>query len=52
MQRMSRGRSEWQLNVHRLHSLNNVTARGSDQECPQSRKQPSKHVKKQGFLEM
>ena len=46
MQRMSRKRSKWQLNVHRLHSLNNVTARGSDQESPRSRKQPSTHVKK------
>ena len=37
MQRMSRGRDQWQLIVHRLHSLNNVTARGSDQESFQSR---------------
>ena len=37
MQRMSRGRDKWQLNVHGLHSLNNVTARGSDQESFQSR---------------
>ena len=36
MQRMSRGRDQWQLIVHRLHSLNNVTARGSDQESFQS----------------
>ena len=37
MQRMSRGRDQWQLIVHRLHSLNNVTARGSDEESFQSR---------------
>ena len=37
MQRMSRGRDQWQLIVHRLHSLHNVTARGSDQESFQSR---------------
>ena len=37
LQRMSRGRDQWQLIVHRLHSLNNVTARGSDQELFQSR---------------
>ena len=37
MQRMSRGRDQWQLIVHRLRSLNNVTARGSDQESFQSR---------------
>ena len=37
MQRMSRGRDQWQLTVHRLHSLNNVTARGSNQESFQSR---------------
>ena len=37
MQRMSRGRDQWHLIVHRLHSLNNVTARGSNQESFQSR---------------
>ena len=37
MQRMSGGRDQWQLIVHRLHSLNNVTARGSNQESFQSR---------------
>ena len=37
MQRMSRGRDQWQLIVHRLHSLNNVSARGIDQESFQSR---------------
>ena len=37
MQRMSRGRDQGQLIVHRLHSLNNVTARDSDQESFQSR---------------
>ena len=41
MQRTSCGPDQWQLNVHRLHSLNNVTARGSDQESFQSRKQSS-----------
>ena len=36
MQRMSRGPDHWHLNVNGLHSLNNVTARGSDQESFQS----------------
>ena len=37
MQRMSRGPDQWHLNVYGLHSLNNVTARGSDQEIFQPR---------------
>ena len=37
MQRMSRGPDHWHLNVNGLHSLNNVTARGSDQEIFQPR---------------
>ena len=37
MQRMSRGPDQWHLNVYRLHSLNNVTACGSDQESFQLR---------------
>ena len=48
MQRMSRGRDQWQLNVHGLSSLNNVTARSSDQGSFQSRMQSSTHEKK-GF---
>ena len=50
MQRMSRGRDQWQLKVHGLNSLNNVTARSSDQESFQSRKQSLMHVKRQVFL--
>ena len=40
MQRMSRGRDQWQLTecTWDFNSLNNVTARGSDQESFQSRK--------------
>ena len=37
MQRLSRGRNQWHLNVHGLHSVNNVTARDNDQESFQSR---------------
>ena len=48
MQRMSRGRGQCQLNVHGLDSLINVTARSSDEESFQSRKQSSTHEKK-GF---
>ena len=50
MQRMSRGPDQWQLIVHRLHSLNNDTARDSDQESFQSRKHSSTHVEKRVFL--
>ena len=50
MQRMSRGRGQCQLNVHGLSSLNNVTARSSDEESFQSRKQSSTHEKKVFFL--
>ena len=49
MQRMSRGRDQWQLNVHGLHSLNNVTARGSDQESFQSRKAIFDQWEQSGF---
>ena len=49
MQRMSRGPDHWHLNVNGLHSVNNVTARGSDQESFQSRKQSSTLEK---FLEI
>ena len=51
MQRMSRGRDQWQLNVHGLDPLINVTARSSDEESFQSRKQSSTHEKKGFFLE-
>ena len=44
MQRMSRGRDQWRLNVHGLNSLNNVTARSNGEESLQSCMRSSTHV--------
>ena len=49
MQWLSSGRDQWQLNVRGFNSLNNVTARGSDQESFLSRKISSTNVKKKSF---
>ena len=46
IERMYRGQDHWQLTVHGLNSLSNVTARDCDQESFQSRKQSSTHEKK------
>ena len=41
MQRMSRGRDQWQLNSHRLDSLNKVATRNNGQESLQARTRSS-----------
>ena len=44
MQRMSRGRDQWQLNAHRLDSLDCVTTRSNGQEGLHSRTRSSTRV--------
>ena len=55
MQRMSRGRDQWQLNAHRLdcfNHVNHVSTRSNGQESLRSRTRSSTHVDiEKGFLE-